>query len=200
MVLNHCTVCSVYEQDQTVQKRIPVKCNGEQVILLLSREHELSDSARTRVDFFDSQIGCVKSYCELTVRQNYDASMQAPWVADCEIQEVIEIVEGRRSIRTKMEKEAIFTSPDGESFHGVIQNISEGGIYFITRARQQCEGTAVFSYSFVETEYQMTVLFLREEIFRDGRYGYGCQFLELPKDAGRDIKIYQHMLQNGRII
>ncbi len=200
MVLNNCKVCAVYEPDHVTQKRIPVQCKGEQVTLLMSREHELSDSSQILIDFFDSQIGCVKAYCELAVRQNYDTSIQAPWIADCEIQEVLEIVEGRRSVRTKMEKEVTFTSPTGESFSGVIQNISEGGIYFITRTRQQCDDTAVFSYSFVEKEYQMSVLILREEVFRDGRYGYGCQFLAMPKGAGRDIKIYQHMLQNGRII
>lgn len=200
MVLNNCKVCAVYEPDLTAQKRVQVKCMGEQVMLLMSREHELSDSAKVRIDFFDSQIGCVKTYCELAVRQNYDTSIQAPWIADCEIQEVIEIVEGRRSIRTRMEKEAAFISSEGENFSGVIQNISEGGIYFITRTRLRCDSTVSFSYCFVEKEYQMNVLLLREEIFRDGRYGYGCQFLELPKGAGRDIKIYQHMRQNGRII
>lgn len=199
MVLNHCTVCSVYETDDAQQKRIPVKCTGGQILLLLNREQELSDAADIRIDFFDSEIGCVKSNCALSVRSNYDASIPAPWVADCDILDVVEIVEARRSIRYKMEKETVFSCLGQEEFGGIIQNISEGGIYFITRTRQQCDSVVEFSYCFVEKEYRMKVLVLREEIFRDGRYGYGCQFLEFPKGAERDIKRYLHMLQSGRV-
>lgn len=199
MVLNHCTVCAVYESDQGDQKRIPVKCDGGQILLLLNREQELSDTAKIRIVFFDSQIGCVKAYCGLAVRRNYDASIQAPWLADCEILEVTEIVEGRRSLRSGMEKETVFTGSNQEEFTGVIQNIGEGGIYFITWTRQQCGDMAEFSYCFVETEYRMRVSILREEIFRDGRYGYGCQLLDYPKGAERDIKRYLHMRQSGRI-
>ena len=199
MVLNHCTVCAAYESDRGDQKRIPVKCDGGQILLLLNREQELSDNAKIRIDFFDSQIGCVKAYCGLAVRRNYDASIQAPWLADCEILEVAEIVEGRRSLRSGMEKETVFTGSNQEKYTGVIQNIGEGGIYFITWTRQQCGDMAEFSYCFVEMEYRMRVSILREEIFRDGRYGYGCQLLDYPKGAERDIKRYLHMRQSGRI-
>ena len=199
MVLNHCTVCAAYESDRGDQKRIPVKCDGGQILLLLNREQELSDNAKIRIDFFDSQIGCVKAYCGLAVRRNYDASIQAPWLADCEILEVAEIVEGRRSLRSGMEKETVFTGSNQEKYTGVIQNIGEGGIYFITWTRQQCGDMAEFSYCFVEMEYRMRVSILREEVFRDGRYGYGCQLLDYPKGAERDIKRYLHMRQSGRI-
>ena len=199
MVLNNCTVCAVYESDQGDQKRIPVKCDGGQILLLLNREEELSDTAKIRIDFFDSQIGCVKAYCGLAVRRNYDASIQAPWLADCEILEVTEIVEGRRSLRSGMEKETVFTGSNQEEYTGVIQNIGEGGIYFITWTSQHSGDRAKFSYCFVETEYRMRVSILREEIFRDGRYGYGCQLLDYPKGAERDIKRYLHMRQSGRI-
>ena len=57
MVLNNCTVCSVYELDETVQRRLRVKCDGEQITLYMRRENELSDSERVRIDFFDGQIG-----------------------------------------------------------------------------------------------------------------------------------------------
>lgn len=199
MVLNHCTVCAVYEQGDAVQRRVPVKCTGEQITLLLKREHELSDSAKVRIDFFDGQIGCVKTYCELVVRRNYDSSVQAAWVADCELLEVIEIVEGRRSLRATMEKEVTFTLLGQNNFNGVIQNISEGGIYFVTRTKLPCDGTVVFSYCFIENERQMQAVILREEVFRDGRYGYGCQFLQLQREIQRDIKQYVYLRQQGRI-
>lgn len=199
MVLNGCNVCAVYESGDEVQKRVQVKCNGEQITLLLKREHELSDSSRVRIDFFDSQIGCVKTYCEISVRKNIDPSLAAAWVADCEIMETIEIVEGRRSIRAQMEKEAVFSIQEDEEFDGVIQNISEGGIYFITTKKLSCNDTVGFLYSFIEEEHYMEVTILREEIFRDGRYGYGCQFLVLSREAQRDIKQYVYLRRQGRV-
>lgn len=199
MVLNQCTTCTVYGQEGQDQRKIPVKTAGDQVMLLLKRENELSDSSDVRIDFFDGRIGCVKTNCELLVRRNYDSSISSPWVADCEIREVIEIIEARRSIRMTMEKEVTFTSRGKEDFRGVIQNISEGGIYFITRTRLKRDDTVLFSYSFIEREFEVEAVVLREEDLRDGRFGYGCQFLELTVDAQRDIRQYVYLRQQGMI-
>ena len=199
MVLNHCTICSVYETADADQKRIPVKCAGEQILLLLKREQELSDTVNIRIDFFDSEIGCIKAHCAVAVRSNYDPSIPAPGVADCDILDVIEIVEARRSLRSNMEKETIFSSPEQAEFGGIIQNISEGGLYFITGTRLGCDDTIEFDYVFVETEYRLKAIILREEDFRDGRYGYGCEFTGLPKGAKRDIMQYVFRKQHGRV-
>lgn len=198
MVLNNCTVCTVYESDDTVQKRLRVKCDGEQITIFMKRENELSDSEKLRIDFFDGQIGCVRTYCEIIVRRNYDPAVAEPWIADCGVLEVIEIVQGRRYLRVKMEDEVLITSFKQGEFSGDIQNISEGGLYFITETRLSCDDTIKFSYTFIEREYRLNALILREEDFRDGRYGYGCQFTELPKGAKRDIQQYVFRRQNGR--
>ena len=199
MVLNHCTTCTVYGQEGPDQRKISVKSKGEQIMLLLRRENELSDSSDVRIDFFDGQIGCVKTNCELVVRRNYDPSISEPWVADCEIQEVIEITDARRNIRMTMEKEVTFTSPGKDDFQGVLQNISEGGIYFITKTRLRRDDTVLFSYCFIEREFEMDAVILREEDLRDGRYGYGCQFLELTVDAQKDIRQYVYLRRQGMI-
>ena len=85
MVLNNCTVCSVYVPEDGALRRIRVKCAGDRITLFLKRENELPDSERIRIDFFDGQIGCIKTYCELIVRRNNDSSAAEPWIADCEI-------------------------------------------------------------------------------------------------------------------
>lgn len=199
MILNHCTTCTVYGVDGVDQRKIPVRSTGDQIMLLLRREKELSDSSDVRIDFFDGQIGCVKTNCELLVRKNYDPSVSVPWVADCEIQEVIEITEARRSIRMTMEKEVTFASAGKDDFRGVIQNISEGGIYFITRTRLKRDDTVRFSYSFIERDFQMEAVILREEDLRDGRYGYGCQFLALAAEAQKDIRQYVYLRRQGMV-
>lgn len=198
MVLNNCTVCSIYESDDTVQKRLRVKCNGDQITIYLKRESDLADSERIRIDFFDGQIGCVRTYCEVSVRRNYDSSVPEPWAADCGVLEVTEIVQGRRYLRVKMEEEVAIHSFKRGECKGDLQNISEGGLYFITATRLGCDDTIEFDYVFVETQYRLKAIILREEDFRDGRYGYGCEFTGLPKGAKRDIQQYVFRKQHGR--
>jgi hypothetical protein len=200
MVFNHCTVCAVYGPDGETQKRIPVYCAGEQITLLPGTEHELSDSAKVRIDFFDSQIGYVQTECRLAVRKNDDPAIQSAWVADCSILEVLQIREMRRFIRVGLGKEVVMTLLGKGDFEALIQNISEGGIFFVSTTRVQCGDIVSFSYCFMEQEYQMKAEVLREEELLNGRYGYGCQFQELPKGAGRDIRQFVYLREQGRIL
>lgn len=85
-------------------------------------------------------------------------------------------------------------------FEALIQNISEGGIFFVSTTRVQCGDIVSFSYCFMEQEYQMKAEVLREEELLNGRYGYGCQFQELPKGAGRDIRQFVYLREQGRIL
>ncbi len=199
MVLSNCTTCTVYGDDTGDRKRIRVKCFGDRIVLYLKRENDLPDEARVRIDFFDGQIGCIKTYCELIARRNLDASVAEPWMADCEILEVTEIIQGRRSLRTKMGQEITVTSFRQGEFSGDLQNISEDGIYFITRTRLRGDDTIEFRHAFIEKEYLLRATVVREDDFRDGRYGYGCQFSELPQGAKRDIQQYMFQCRKGSI-
>lgn len=199
MVLNNCTVCIVYEEEESVQKRIRVKCFGDQITLYLKRENEISESEKIRIDFFDGDIGCIKTYCRLSIRTNYLAPPSEQLTADCEVLDVIEIVKGRRSLRARLEKEIMVTSPRWGEFFVDVQNVSEGGIYFVTRTKLHSEDAVEFDFSFMKKEYQLRAVVVREEDFRDGQYGYGCQFAELSLDAVRDIKQYVLQSRNRRI-
>ena len=199
MVLSNCTVCSVCGSDPSTQKRIRVQCVGDRIILYLKRENELSGSEKVRIDFYDEQIGCIKADCELIIRKNNDLSDQEPWIADCEILEVVEIAQSRRNLRAKVGSEITFTSFRQGEVDGDIQNISVDGLYFITKTRLECDDTIEFCYTFVEKEYRLKAIVLREEDFRDGRYGYGCQITEFPQEAKRDVQLYIFKRQQGRI-
>ncbi|MEY8282916.1 PilZ domain-containing protein [Lachnospiraceae bacterium 50-23] len=199
MVLSNCTVCSVCGSDSSTQKRIRVQCVGDRIILYLKRENELSGSEKVRIDFYDEQIGCIKADCELIIRKNNDLSDQEPWIADCEILEVVEIAQSRRNLRAKVANEITLTSFRQGDFEGDIQNISVDGLYFITKTRLECDDTIEFCYTFVEREYRLKAIVLREENFRDGRYGYGCQITEFPQEAKRDVQLYIFKRQQGRI-
>ena len=200
MVLNDCTVCAVYGPDGETQQRVSVSCSGEQIILLPGAEHELSDSAKVRIDLFDSQMGYIQTNCQIAVRKNDDPAIKSAWVADCSILEVLQIREMRRFVRVGLGKEVVMTLSGKGEFEAVIQNISEGGIFFVSTTRAQWGDIVSFSYCFMEQEYQMKAEVLREEELLNGRYGYGCEFQELPKGAGRDIRQFVYLREQGRIL
>lgn len=200
MVLNDCTVCAVYGTDGKTQQRIPVSCSGEKIILLPGTEHELSDSAKARIDFFDGRMGYIQTNCQIAVRKNDDPAIKSVWVADCSILEVLQIREMRRFVRVGLGKEVIMTLLGKGEFEAVIQNISEGGIFFVSTTRVQWGDVVSFSYCFMEQEYRLEAKVLREEELLNGRYGYGCEFRDLPKGAGRDIRQFVYLREQGRIL
>ncbi len=200
MVLNDCTICSVYgSDDTTLQARVRVKCTGEQITLHFKKSDEITETEHVRIDFFDGKIGYIQTYCELFVRRNYDPLILEPWMADCEILEVIEIVQRQKDLRARMERTVTFVSPDHGEFTGVIQNISGGGLYFVTRTRLNREDEIEFRYTFIKKEYELQAVILREQDLHNGRFGYGCQFLRLSKSAERDIRQYVYKQQLSKV-
>lgn len=199
MVLNDCTICSVYGPDDEITARVRVKCTGERITLHFQKPHEISASDRIRIDFFDGQIGYIKTYCEIYVRKNFDPLIIEPWIADCEILEVVEIVQRQKDLRAKMEREITFTSFKRGEFTGTIQNISGGGLYFVTKTRLDIDERFEFRYCFIKKEHLVKAVVLREQNLSNNRYGYGCQFEELPKGTERDIRQFVYRQQLRRV-
>lgn len=200
MVLNDCTICSVYgPDDTTLQARVRVKCTDGQITLHFKKKEEVTESERVRIDFFDGKIGYIQTYCEVLVRRNYDPLVLEPWIADCEILEVKEIVQRQKDLRARMEREIRFVSVEHGQFTGVIQNISGGGLYFVTKTKLNNNEEFEFRYTFIKKEYELRAVILREQILHNGRYGYGCQFLRLPKSAERDIRQYVYKQQLSKV-
>ena len=198
MVLNNCTICNVYGDDGQLISRVRVKCTGEDITLHFKKNSELSDSDHIRIDFFDGQIGYIKTYCEIIVRKNYDPLILEPWMADCEILEVVEIIQRQKDLRAKMEREVTFTSFRQGSFSGTIQNISVGGLYLVTKTHLDIDEEFEFSYCFTKKLHQVKAFVLREQDLKNGTYGYGCQFTDLKNSAERDIRQFVYKQQLSR--
>lgn len=195
MVLNNCTVCSIYKSDDADPIRVRVKCTGERITLHFQKNNELSDSDRIRIDFFDGQIGYIKTYCGLTVRKNFDPLILEPWMADCEILEVVDIIQRQKELRARMEKEISFHSLSQGEFVGAIKNISVGGLFLTTKTRLECDELFEFTYCFMKKEHTVKAVVLREQNVKKDFYGYGCQFVDLPKAAERDIRQFVYKQQ-----
>lgn len=146
------------------------------------------DTERLRVDFFDSQMGCIRTYSSLKVRQNTDPWVIEPWRADCEILEIIETIQRQKDLRVRLEKDLEFTSAKHGSFTGTIHNISVGGIMLFTDMPLEVHEEIEFSYCFLKREFDIRAVILREQEMIKKRHVYGCQFMDLTKGAERDIR------------
>ena len=100
MILKNCSSCIVYEPDSAseILLRARVRCMEDKITLHFEDESGLSEHTdRLRIDFCNSQVGYVKTFSELEVRKNTDPYILEPWIADCKILEMIEILQRQTS-------------------------------------------------------------------------------------------------------
>lgn len=124
-------------------------------------------------------------------------------MADCEILEVIDIIQRQKDLRARMEKEISFRSLKQGEFNGIIENInigivkniSVGGLFLTTKTRLECGELFEFTYCFTKKEHTVKAVVLREQDVKKDLYGYGCQFVDLPKAAERDIRQFVYKQQ-----
>ncbi len=196
MILKNCSTCTVYGMEEGIVVRARVRCIDERITLHFDDNNDLGlHTDRLRVDFFDSQVGYIKTFCELEIRKNTDPYILEPWLADCVILEILEILQRQKELRVRMVREATFITAAHGSFRGIIQNISVGGIYMTASTKMDIGEHFEFQYHFSKKDQEIQGKVLRVTLIRDNYYGYGCQFVELPKSTERDIRQYVYRKQ-----
>ncbi|MCI9422031.1 MAG: PilZ domain-containing protein [Dorea sp.] len=202
MILKNCNSCIIYEPDSEseILLKARVRCMEDKITLHFEDENGLSEHTdRLRIDFCDSQIGYIKTFSELEVRKNSDPYILEPWIADCKILETIEILQRQQELRVRMAKEVGFMSENHGRFTGTVQNISVGGFYLTTNKRLGVGDHVEFEYSFMKKPQEVQASILRETVIKDGYFGYGCQFANLPKGAERDIRQFVYRQQLNKM-
>ena len=196
MILKSCNTCIIYGSDSDVVVRARVKTVDDKITLHFDDNNELGTKTdRLQVDFCDSQVGYIKTFCELEIRKNEDPYVLEPWTADCKILEMIQVLQRQKELRVRMVKEVNFISLKHGRFSGVIQNISVGGLYMTTKTRLDLDEEFEFEYCFMKKNQEVRAKILRETIIRENHYGYGCQFVDQSKGAERDIRQYVYRQQ-----
>ncbi len=200
MILKNCSSCIIHGPDDEVSIRSRVQYMDGNITLHFDGDSDLGPNTdRIRVDFFDSQVGYIKTFCELEVRKNSDPYILEPWLADCKILEVLEILQRQEDLRVRTAKEATFISDSHGSFSGIIQNISVGGLYMTTATKMSVGEHFSFQFNFTKKNQEVEGKILRETQIRDNYFGYGCQFVRLPKSIEREIRqyVYRKQLSNA---
>ncbi|MCI8639966.1 MAG: PilZ domain-containing protein [Coprococcus sp.] len=211
MLLKDCYKCIIFGEEQGVQVPARVIHDDEQILLYFDDDTRLgAHTDRLRVDFCDSQVGYIKTICELNIRKSFDPSIWEPWVADCFILEVGEILQRQKDLRvpmdvevefsrTQLSGEIQFTSHTQGVFTGTIKNISVGGLFLATATRLTRGETFEFSYCFSKVNQKLQAMTLREQQLRKDLYGYGCQFIDVKNNVEREIRQFVYKQQLKKI-
>ena len=78
---------------------------------------------------------------------------------------------------------------------GVIDNISAGGIYLITKQTLEPNEIISFEYRFKSLMRHFDVMAIRAKQESSGRYGYGCRFINLTDGADAAIRSFVYKKQ-----
>lgn len=202
MILKDCATCAVYDTEDTLLFKAKVRCEEDRITLYFDVEEDLdlSDTIeQTRVDFYDNRLGYVKSICDLVLKKNTDPYMLESIAADCTILQLVETVQRQKDLRVNVEADIEFVSMEHGRFHGIIHNISGGGLYITCGIPLKYGDEFEFRYTFIKREHEIRARVLRTVTVKDGCYGYGCQFINLKNVAEKDIRqfVYRQQLKKA---
>lgn len=200
MVLRECNRCLVLlpRIKKTIEARVEILTKD--TVVLFFPDYQLSDErVKTLVRFFDDRQGIVDAECELVIRKNktYMKSGE-PWMATCTIKEVKKAPDNkRREIRLKTHLEIMGQAEKRGSFAATIKDISAGGLYLTTLHPLGFQEHFTFSCSLDGIPLQLGAMVLRGKREPDGRYGYGCKFVNLTGAAETTVVAYIYRKLQG---
>jgi len=183
MVLKECSKCMVYTPQGENFAGARVVLSPKCIFLYFDLYSMHEAKFKARVNFFDTQIGLVRTICYISVYRNPKyPEMPEPWMGDCKILEVMKVLQRQKDVRVRTFIEVLLTSKQG-SFYGMIENLSAGGAYVTTLQGLDRNELMSFDYSFHTMKHRYEMVAIRAKQLEDGRYGYGCQFVNLTDKA-----------------
>lgn len=189
MRVKDCDGCLVYGTDNRPLSKARVEVDERGNIKLFFTNSKLrSVKFRTIVDLYDKSQGIVRSRCELVIQRNTQLKSQEPWMATCQIIDVIEVFQRQKDVRVSVNIRAEFVSSSGDYFFGNLQNISAGGLFLVTNKALKKGDIFSFQYTFESELCKVSAKVLRVMGVMTGGYGYGCQFVGLPVNAETAIR------------
>lgn len=196
MVLKDCPRCLVYTPagERLTEARV---VHTDSTVTLFFDTYSMKDAkVRTRIDFYDEMKGLVVAFCSMVVRRNTAfPDMPEPWMGECKILEVKNVVQRQQDVRVRVHIETDFYSDKHGSFFGTIENLSAGGFFVVTSQTLSQNERITFSYRFRTEMRTFQAEALRAKKVPGGKYGYGCRFLNLTDGADAAIRNYVYKAQ-----
>lgn len=195
MTLKKCSRCTVYSMKGQRLGEARVTHFGHTVTLFFSDARLRDPKIKAKINFYDDVLGVLQTNCTLKVERNTVAGASEPLMADCKITDVTNVIQRQKDVRVKVEIETPFFSNKRGSFMGVIDNISAGGIYLITKQTLEPNEIISFEYRFKSLVRHFDIMAIRAKQESGGRYGYGCRFINLTDGADAAIRSYVYKKQ-----
>lgn len=111
-------------------------------------------------------------------------------MAECRVQDVLEVVQRQKDIRAKVHIEVRCSSIKHGTFYITIENISAGGMYMTTAQPLNKNEAVTFTYRFGPWNAGLMRSRCGLSGIEGGRYGYGCRFVNLTDGARRQIRSF----------
>lgn len=196
MILKKCSSCLVYTAKGSRLSEAKVVHTGDQVTLYFPHYHMRDARFKAQVDFYDEFSGLIRAACELVIHRNPKyPEMVEPWMADCVIFSVNDVIQRQQDVRVKVNLELMFTLTDHGEFFGTILNLSAGGMQILTKQPLDRNDKISFSYSFKTLERRFEAIVRWVKRVDGGQFRYGCQFINLTDGAESAIRKYVYKKQ-----
>ena len=110
MILKDCGICKIFDEDARFLMKARVKSVKANITLYFDDNIHLEPGAERMlwIDFFDSQLGYIKTLSKIILRKNTDPKITEQWAAGCEIVKVLETIQRQKDLRVKLEKNVEF--------------------------------------------------------------------------------------------
>lgn len=192
MVLVDCHKCQVFVDGGKTKLEGRV-AHEKKIVRIYFTTLNLRDARiRTKVIFFDDYQGILSATCELVIRRNFALnSHKEPWMADCKILDMKRAEQNLRSaVRIKTEFEIEFASSHHGNFYATVKDLSVGGMQLVTRQLLHRNERLSFSFGFGGQPRQFDAIVVRGWAQPDGKYAYGCRFVNLSDKAEAAVGAY----------
>ncbi len=201
MNLKDCSLCKIFDADARFLMKARVKSAEADITLYFDDDINLEPAAEGVywIDFFDSQLGCIKTLSKIILRENTDPAIMEQWAADCEIIKVLETIQRQKDLRVRLKENLEFLSVLHGQFTGTIQNISVGGIMLFTEMPLSVNEEISFRHCFLKKEHEIKAVVLREQPMQEKYHVYGCRFIHLTNSAEKDIRQFVYRQQLKKI-
>lgn len=189
MELKDCSRCMVYTPEGKQEARVVHKRGS---VALFFDDYKLrEDRLQSRVDFYDERSGLIQTVCELVLCRNPGfPEIPEPWMADCRIMDVRDVVQRQRDIRARVCLGVECSSEPRGVFNITIKNLSAGGMYITTLQPLDKGEVIAFNYCFRTLERRFEAVTLWGRQGEGGRYGYGCRFIHMTNGAEAAIRSF----------
>lgn len=195
MVFKDCKRCKVYTPNGVPYSEGNVEFGKKEIFIYFENYRLSAAKFRSRVNFFDTQLGLVQTVCLLSVHKNTNLNRAELWMADCQILNVIGIVQRQEDIRVPTNIDLNFHTKAYGAFYGEIKNISAGGAFLETVHPLSKNEIVSFEYTFQTKRRQIQMMTLWVKRLNAGKYGYGCKFVNLSESEEADIRAFVYQRQ-----